>query len=294
MRSAASVLRPAQERRRAPALLWLRVHATPAPVLATAWLVLIVLAAIAAPWIGLRSPIDGDLMDTLTPPNADYWFGTDSLGRDIFSRSIYGARVSFFVATGSVSIGLLFGGALGLAAGYFSGVVDRIVMGAMTVVLCFPALILAIAIVSNLGPGLGNVTITIGFLFVPAFARIGRANTLVFREREFVLAAQALGAMVPRILLREILPNLMPALLSYALVMLSVAILAEAALGFLGLSVRPPEPSWGGMVASERGNLGEAPHAVFIPALLMFLSVLAINILGERARRWFDIKSQAL
>ena len=274
--------------------LWLRAHTTPALVLATAWLVLVILAAITAPWIGLHSPIDGDLMDALTPPSTDYWLGADSLGRDLLSRAIYGSRVSFAVALGSVAIGLVFGGGLGLVAGYFGRGIDRVVMGAMTVMLCFPALILAIAIVGSLGPSLGNVTIAIGVLFLPAFARIARANTLVFREREFVLAAEALGAGVLRILLREILPNLMPALLSYALVMLSVAILAEAALGFLGLSVRPPAPSWGGMVASERGNLSDAPHAVFMPASIMFLSVLAINVLGEWARRLFDIKSQAL
>jgi peptide/nickel transport system permease protein len=164
----------------------------------------------------------------------------------------------------------------------------------MTVMLSFPALILAIAIVSSLGPDLRNVVLAIGVLFVPAFARIARANTLVFREREFVLAAVALGARLPRILVREILPNLMPSLLSYGLLMVAVAILAEAALGFLGLSVRPPLPSWGGMIGSERGNLSEAPHAVFLPALVMFVTTLAVNVLGERGRRLFDIKTQAL
>lgn len=295
MRSGARAKPPGTRRRCALIGRWPAwIQATPGSVFAVAWLTLILLAAVAAPWLGLRSPVDGDLMNALSTPNAEYLLGTDSLGRDILSRSIHGARVSFVVAIGSVAVGLAFGGVLGLAAGYFGGAVDRIVMGAMTVLLCFPALILAIAIISSLGPGLGNVTIAIGVLFLPAFARIARANTLVFREREFVLAAEALGAGVVRILFREILPNLAPALLSYGVVMLSVAILAEAALGFLGLSVLPPAPSWGGMVASERGNLGDAPHAVFMPASVMFLSVLAINVLGERARRLFDVKSQAL
>lgn len=270
------------------------MRAGPDSALAAAWLATIALATVAAPWLPLQSPFDGNLTELLSRPDALHWLGTDSLGRDILSRSIHGARVSFAVALGSVTIGLFIGGTLGTVAGYFGGLIDRFVTGVMTVALCFPALILAIAIVSSLGPGLGNVTIAVGALFVPAFARIARASTVVCREREFVMAAEALGAGVPRVLLREILPNIVPAMLSYALVMLSVAILAEAALGFLGLSVRPPMPSWGGMIASERGYLDEAPHAVFIPASIMFLSVLAINVLGERVRRLFDVKNQVL
>ena len=210
-----------------PLLLWLSV----------VWLVGLALAASIAPWLPLKSPIDGDLTEMLVSPGADYWLGTNSLGRDIFSRSIFGAQVSLAVALGSVTVGLLLGGTLGVLAGYFGRTIDQVITGTMTVLLCFPSLILAIAIVASLGPSLLTVTIAIGVLFVPAFARIARANTLVFREREFVLAAQAVGAKVIRVVLREILPNLMPSLLSYALVMLGVAILAEAALGFLGLSV---------------------------------------------------------
>lgn len=262
--------------------------------LALIWMLLVVALAVLAPYIGIQSPDEGDLLNALSLPTAEHWLGTDSLGRDVFARAIYGAQVSLTVALGSVGIGLAFGGTLGLVAGYFGRWPDRLLMGAMTVLLCFPGIILAIALVSSLGPSVGNVTFAIGVIFIPAFARIARANTLSLRSREFVLAAQALGAKLPRILVREILPNLMPALLSYAVVMLGVAILAEAALGFLGLSVRPPQPSWGGMVATERGNLADAPHAVFIPAAVMFLTVLAINWLGEATRRLFDIKAQSL
>lgn len=262
--------------------------------LALIWMLLVVALAVLAPYIGIQSPDEGDLLNALSLPTSEHWLGTDSLGRDVFARAIYGAQVSLTVALGSVGIGLAFGGTLGLIAGYFGRWPDRLLMGAMTVLLCFPGIILAIALVSSLGPSVGNVTFAIGVIFIPAFARIARANTLSLRSREFVLAAQALGAKLPRILVREILPNLMPALLSYAVVMLGVAILAEAALGFLGLSVRPPQPSWGGMVATERGNLADAPHAVFIPAAVMFLTVLAINWLGEATRRLFDIKAQSL
>jgi len=262
--------------------------------LAIGWLAALVLAAVAAPWLGLQSPYDGDLLDVLSMPSAEHLLGTDGLGRDTLARLIYGGQVSLTVALGSVGFGLLIGGSLGLIAGYFGALADRTIMGLMTVLLCFPALILAIALVSSLGPSVGNVTLAIGVIFVPAFARITRANTLSLRSREFVLAAEALGARLPRILLREILPNLMPALLSYAVVMLGVAILAEAALGFLGLSVRPPQPSWGGMIAAERGNLADAPQAVFIPSMFLFLTVLAINWLGETLRRTFDIRAQTL
>ncbi len=263
-------------------------------IVAAAWLVALTLAAALAPHLGLQSPFDGDLLETLAMPSAGHWLGTDSLGRDTFARLLYGGQVSLTVALGSVGFGLIVGGGLGLIAGYFAALADRVIMGVMTVLLCFPALILAIALIASLGPNIANVTLAIGIIFVPAFARITRANTLSLRSREFVLAAEALGARLPRILLREILPNLMPALLSYAVVMLGVAILAEAALGFLGLSVRPPQPSWGGMIAAERANLADAPQAVFIPAAFLFVTVLAINLLGEALRRIFDIRAQTL
>jgi peptide/nickel transport system permease protein len=263
-------------------------------MIAAGWLAVLVITAVFAPHLGLQSPFEGDLLETLSMPSADHLLGTDSLGRDTLARLLYGGRVSLTVALGSVGFGLIVGGSLGLIAGYFGARIDRAIMGVMTVLLCFPALILAIALVASLGPNVGNVTLAIGIIFVPAFARITRANTLSLRSREFVLAAEALGARLPRILLQEILPNLMPAVLSYAVVMLGVAILAEAALGFLGLSVRPPQPSWGGMIASERGNLADAPHAVFIPAGFLFVTVLAVNLLGEALRRIFDIRAQTL
>lgn len=270
------------------------VWCEPGLMIAVAWIVLITLLAAAAPVLPLQSRDEGDLIAALGLPGIEHWLGTDSLGRDVFSRLVHGGTVSLTVALGSVSIGLLLGGALGLVAGFVGGRTDSLIMGAMTVMLCFPGIILSIALVSSLGPSIATVTFAIGVVLIPAFSRIARANTLSLRHREFVLAAQLLGAGLPRLLLREILPNLMPTLLSYAVVMLGVAILTEAALGFLGLSVRPPQPSWGGMIATERGNLVDAPLAVFIPTLWMFATVLSINWIGESVRRLFDIKSQAL
>ena len=258
------------------------------------WIALVVALAVLAPWLPLPGADEQDLLNALAHPGADAWLGTDSLGRDTLTRLIHGGRVSLAVSLGSVAIGMLAGGTLGLVAGFYGRWNERLIMGAMTVLLCFPGIILAIALVSSLGPNLTNVTLAIGVIFMPAFARIARANTLSLRHREFVLAAQVLGARTPRILLREVLPNLMPVLMSYAVVMLGVAILAEAALGFLGLSVRPPQPSWGGMIASERSNLTDAPLAVFVPAMWMTATVLAINRIGESVRGLFDVKAQAL
>lgn len=264
----------------------------PDPVLALAviWLLALTLAAITAPWLPLPPPYEQDLLNMLAPPSAEHWLGADTLGRDLLSRVIYGARISLTVGLGSVAIGLFIGGFLGLLAGYYRGWREKAVMGAVNVMLAFPALVLAIVIVANLGGSLLNVTIAIGVLFIPSFARIARANTLAFRNREFVQVARALGAGNGRILLREILPNLLGALLSYSLVMFAIAVIAEASLGFLGLSVPPPSPSWGSMISRERPNLASAPYAVFAPGAAMFLTVVALNVLGERLQRIFDIR----
>ena len=168
--------------------------------IALAWIIVVIALAVLAPYVGIQNPDEGDLLETLALPSVDHWLGTDLLGRDTFARAVYGAQVSLTVALGSVGIGLAFGGTLGLLGGYFGRWPDRLIMGAMTVLLCFPGIILAIALVSSLGPSVGNVTFAIGVIFIPAFARIARANTLSLRSREFVLAAQSLGAKLPRIL----------------------------------------------------------------------------------------------
>lgn len=259
--------------------------------LAVFWLGLLVVLAAFAPLLPIPDPSAQDLINMLAPPSAEHWLGADSIGRDLLSRVVYGARISLSAGLGSVVIGLLIGGGLGLIAGYYRGITESLIMGFMNVVLAFPALVLAITIVANLGGSLANVTLAIGALFVPAFARIARANTLVFRSREFVLVAKALGAGDARILLREILPNLVGPLLSYSLVMFAIAVLAEASLGFLGLSVPPPAPSWGSIISSERANLAVASHVIFVPAAAIFLTVISLNVLGERTQRAYDIKA---
>jgi peptide/nickel transport system permease protein len=275
-------MRPSNGRLRNALQLWFPVT----------WLTMVVLAALLAPHLPLIDPYEQDLGNMLATPGSNHIFGADSLGRDIFSRSVYAMRISLVAGLGSVAVGLLLGGLVGLIAGYYGGRLESVAMSVMNVVLAFPPLVLAIAITSAAGPPLAKVIIAIGVLFVPAFARIARANTLVFRNREFVVAAQASGMSDARVLSTEILPNLVSALLAYSLLMVAVAIVAEASLSFLGLSVAPPIPSLGSMVASEQRNVLDAPHAVFCPAAMLFLTVLALNLIGEHASRRLHVQEQ--
>lgn len=264
------------------------------PALAIIWLLAISSAALLSYCLRLGDPGAMDLLNMLQAPSLSYPLGTDSLGRDIFVRVIHGAQISLTVGLGSVLMGLATGGVIGLLAGYYRGWLDSGLMALMNIMLAFPTLVLAIAIVAYLGASTLNVILAVGLLFVPAFARIARANTLSFRQREFVTVARTLGASDFRIIVKEILPNLMGPLLSYSLVMFAVAILAEASLGFLGLSIPPPAPSWGSMISDERSNLDDAFHTIAMPGLAMLLTVIAFNVLGERAQRFFAVKESAL
>jgi peptide/nickel transport system permease protein len=263
--------------------------------LAVGWIALVLLLAVLAKWIpGLPSPRTTGLGPSRQGPTAHHLFGTDGLGRDMLSRTIYGARVSLVVGFTSIAAGLIVGGTIGLLAGYFRGRFETIAMGAMDVLLAFPALVLALALVSFIGPSLGSVTIAIAVLSVAPIARIIRANTLTFAQREFVLAARTLGAKSRRIIVSEILPNVLPAAFSFALVAVAVAIVAEATLSFLGLSVRAPTPTWGGMIAEGSTLLQPAPHIAFIPSGAMFLTVLALNFAGDSLRSRFDVREGRL
>ena len=258
------------------------------------WLTAAVAAAVFADWLPLPAPDDQDLVDILAPPGAHHLFGADSLGRDVLSRTIFALRISLMAGIGSVAIGLVVGGFAGMVAGYFRGRTEAVTMAAMNIVLAFPPLVLAIAITSAAGPALLKVILAIGLLFVPAFARLARANTLVFGNKEFVLAAHAMGMRDSRIVVSEILPNLVPPLLAYSLLMVAVAIVAEASLSFLGLSVPPPAPSLGSMIAAEQRNVLDAPFAVFFPAAFLFLTVLALNMAGEQVSRRLHVQEQLL
>lgn len=227
-------------------------------------------------------------------PSASHWLGTDSNGRDVFSRIVHGSRVALLVGVVSIAIGMLIGGAIGIVAGYFRGPVEGIAMTAVDVALAYPALVLAIAIVAFFGQSLFNVCLAISIVAIPAFARIARAATLTYSEREFVTAARVMGARHSRIIIRELLPNVALPLMAFALLAVAIAIVAEGGLAFLGLSVPPPAPSWGSMIKEGYDVINDHPVVALIPALVMFVTVLAFNLVGDKFRQIFDVKETAL
>lgn len=262
-------------------------------VLVWAWLALVLLLALGAGLLPIPDAFRQDLLATLQPPSAAHWFGSDSLGRDVFSRTLLGLRVSLLVGAGAVGFGFLIGGPLGLASGYYRGRLDAWVSALVLVILAFPPLVLALAIIAATGTSLGKVVLAIGILFIPACARLVRANAMRLAEREFVLAARAAGMPDWRVLLQEILPNLLAPVLAYAPLMVAVAIIGEAGLSFLGLSVPPPQPSLGNMISSERGVMAIAPWTVFSPALVLFVTILCLNVLGDHWQRGMDRRGAA-
>jgi peptide/nickel transport system permease protein len=265
--------------------------------LSAVWLIVIGVSAILAPWL----PIDDPKITDFAVPNnspimkAGHLLGTDQNGFDIFSRIIWGGRVSLIVALGVLAIGMVVGGSIGLLAGFLRGRAEVILMAIVDIFLAFPALILLIAIVAFLGADLMNVVLGISLVSIPAFARIARATTLTFSQREFVLAATAAGATKARILVREILPNVILPLLAFGLLVVGIAIVAEGSLAFLGLTSQETI-SWGGMINGGKGPLQQenVAHTAMIPAFVMFITVLAVNFLGDRFRVAFDVKDAAL
>lgn len=261
---------------------------------AMAWLGLSVMLTIAAPLLPIANPIHQDLLDILATPALGQWFGTDSLGRDVFARCIYALRTTFIVGLASVAVGLLLGGMPGVIAGYFRGRTERVIMASNNVLQAFPPLVLIVALMAYPGHPLPKMVLALGLIFAGAFTRIARVNTLRFAQQDFVTAAHALGMRDLRVLVREIAPNLVAPLLVYALMMVAVAAVAEGTLSFLGLGVMPPTPTLGGMISAEIGSLREAPHAVFFPAGILFVTIYALNSLGEHIQRSLEIKESVL
>jgi peptide/nickel transport system permease protein len=262
--------------------------------LAVGFLAAIVVAAALAPLLPLPSPTDMDMLERRMPPSAAHWLGTDRLGRDMLSRLIFGARISLTVGVLAPLIGLLIGGALGIVAAYVRGRLETVIVGGVDVLLAFPPLVLALAVTAYLGQTVANLTYVIGVLSIPAFSRVARAATLSLAQREFILAARAMGATELRILLRELLPNVVPPLLAFFLLAVAVTIVVEGALSFLGLGVPPPAPSWGSMIGEGRESLEIAPRIAFLPALAMFATVLACNVVGDTLRVITDPRQGAL
>jgi peptide/nickel transport system permease protein len=258
------------------------------------WIALIVLSALLAPWLPLDDPNVSDFRAVAAGPSSEHWLGTNDIGLDILSRIVWGSRVSLSVGVFSVLIGLVIGGAFGLVAGYFRGKPETTIMTVADGMLAFPALVLMLSLTVFLGQSLRNIVIAIGVVTIPVFIRLARANTLAYGQREFVLAARATGARDVRIILREVLPNVAMPLMAFSLVVVAVAIVAEGSLSFLGLSVPPTQPTWGNLIAGGRQDLAESPHIVFFPSLVLFITVMAFNLAGDRLRVVLEIKESAL
>ncbi|MEE2035020.1 ABC transporter permease [Rhodococcus chondri] len=251
---------------------------------ASGWIALIVLAAVFADFLPLAEPDAIGSQTSMRPfTSLQHLLGTDILGRDLLSRSIFGARVSLAVALGATTLAVVIGGTLGIVAGYVRGWTETGFEIVMNSILAFPPLIFLIAIVAALQPGIGTLVLGLALVAVPSFARIARATTLSLTSKEFVLAAKTLGASPWRIMARELLPNVVIPVLSFALVMAATLVVAEGSLSFLGLGIPPPAPSWGGMIAEAQYKLADHPHLVLVPAVFFFLTVFSLNKLGDWA-----------
>lgn len=256
--------------------------------LAVAWIGVVGIAGLFSAYLPTEDPNAIDIPSKLAGPFTEgHLLGTDGLGRDILARLVDGARVSLTVSLTAVAVGMLVGGLLGTLAGFVRGVFDVVFVAGINVMLAFPAIVLLLALVSVLEQNLVNISLVIGLLSIPIYARVARANSLAVSERDYVLAARALGATQRRILFREILPVVLMPLLAFALTALGVVIVAEGTLAFLGLSVEPPAATWGSMIAEGRRHDQTHLHPVIIPSLVLFLTVLSFNFVGEALRARF-------
>jgi peptide/nickel transport system permease protein len=259
------------------------------------WMGLLVFCAVFASFLPLADPINSvDANAIGKGSSADHIMGVDSNGRDVLSRVVYGIRASLEIGVGSVAIGFVVGGFLGLVGGYFKGRIGNLIAGLLDTLLAFPALILALAIVAFLGQTILNITIALAIVATPILARIARASALSWSEREFVLAARAQGAKHFRIIWREIFPNVLPAMLSIAVLGVAVAIVAEGGLSVLGVGVKLPTPSWGNIIQGGLPDLRTAPNIVLFPSAVIFLTVLSLNFLGDVVRARFDVRESGL
>lgn len=251
-------------------------------------LALVVFMALTADIIAPYDPNFGDYAAVTEGPSSTHWLGTDDLGRDVLSRLIFGSRVSLQVGLIAVGIAVSAGTTLGLIAGYAGGIIDEVIMRINDALQAFPSLVLALAITAALGPSINNAMIAIGVVSTPIMARLARGQTLTTRETEYVAAARVIGARPIRIMARHILPNIAAPIIVQATLLIAVAIIIEASLSFLGVGVRPPTATWGGMLRTGQQYLGVAPWLGFTPGVAIFFTVLAFNFLGDGLRRALD------
>jgi peptide/nickel transport system permease protein len=251
-------------------------------------IILLILSAIFANYLTSYQPIKRDVKNRLTAPNAEHWFGTDALGRDSYTRIMYGGRISLWIGLSSVFLSVIIGVPLGLIAGYSGGVVDTVIMRIMDLILAFPGLIFAIWLVSMLGPGINQVILAIAFWSLPTFSRVIRANVLSIKSIDYVQAVRALGGGYLQIIFRHILPNVIAPIIVIASLDISGAILTGASLSFLGLGPQPPTPEWGAMLADGRTYLRSAWWMMVFPGVMLTLTVLSSNLFGDGLRDALD------
>lgn len=254
-------------------------------------LVLLFATALLAPWIATHDPLAISPRDSLVSPGSDFWFGTDRYGRDVFSRVVFGTRNSMIVAFAAVAVSSVVGGVLGLIAGYRGGLLDILIGRVMDIIFSVPALLLAIAIAAVLTPALRNAAIAIAIVYIPLFSRVVRGPTISESSREYVEAARVAGARDARILIRHVTPNVLAPWIIQCTIALSHALLLEAALGYLGLGIQPPAPSWGLMLNEARDFIDDAPWLSVFPGLAILLAVLAFNLVGDGLRDLLDPKT---
>jgi peptide/nickel transport system permease protein len=270
-----------------------RAASQPLAALGVLLLGLFVLCAVFAPWLAPQDPAQLDLAGRMLSPGHAHWFGTDELGRDILSRTLYGARISLVVAISVVSLSLGVGLLAGLAAGFYGGWTDTVLnIYVSNAFLALPGILLAIAFVAFLGPGLFNLILALSISGWVGYARLVRAQVMAIKEREYVEAARALGASDLRLLGRHILPNIVQPLIVQAAIGMAGAVLAEATLSFLGLGIPPPAPSWGSMLNDARSHLFDSPHMVVFPAIAVMLAVLSFNFIGDALRDLLDPRTR--
>lgn len=256
-------------------------------------LVLLLLIVVCAVLANVLAPYDirvQNLTERHQPPSLKYWMGTDDFGRDVFSRTLVGSRVSLMVGISSITAAMILGVMLGVYSGLKGGWIDQVLTKVIDALMTFPSLILGILVVSAMGPGVENATLAIAVAFVPRFARVARGPTLVLKENEFIMAARACGATDARIIFRHIIPNLVGEIVVMASLWMSTAIIIESSLSFLGLGVQPPAPSWGMMIKTGVDSIRLAPWLAVFPGIAISLAVLAFNLLGDGLRDLLDPK----
>lgn len=290
MNAIAAVVEPTEQVRKPLAEFWRRFKQQKVALAALIFIVALVLAAALAPFIAPYDPSAPNYDAVLQGPTIDHWTGTDAYGRDIFSRIIWGARISLTVGFLSVTLGAFVGVTLGILSGYYGRWLESLIMRLCDLLLAFPGILLAIAVIAILGPGITNVIYAVAIFSVPVFARLARGTTLQLKRTVYVDASRAIGVADRVIMFRHILPGTLPNVIVYFSMRIGTSILTAAALSFIGLGARPPSPEWGAMLADGRTYMGVADHLTLYPGIAIFVTVLGFNLFGDGLRDALDPK----